>query len=132
MKQTAKRVLTLFMTVCLLVSVFVFNASAAGSTIAFSKSKLTVGETLTVTARFSTSSGNPMYGLECYVTYDHKILNFVKTDDSVNKTTDGKLKVVLQSAGKTSLSHTITFKTIKAGNSAMWDSMDEPRGHYAK
>ncbi len=119
MKQTAKKILTIIVTVCLLFSLFVFNASAAGSTVAFSKSKLTVGETLTVTARFSTSSSNPMYGLECFVTYDHKVLDFVKTDDNVNKITDGKLKVVLQSAEQVNLSQIIKFKALKVGSSVI-------------
>ena len=60
MTRLFKKVLPILVIATLIISMFTINASAAGSTIAFSKNKLQVGETLTVTARFSTASGNPM------------------------------------------------------------------------
>ncbi len=120
MKQTAKRVFTLFMTVCLLVSVFVFNASAAGSTVAFSKSKLTVGESLTVTANFSSGSGNKMYGLMFFVDYNPSVLQYVSSGDgNENEITSGRIKVILSPTGQINVSKQIKFKAKKAGESTI-------------
>lgn len=118
MTRLFKKVLPILVIATLIISMFTINASAAGSTIAFSKNKLQVGETLTVTARFSTASGNPMYGLEAFITYDSKVLQFV-SGENANRLTDGKIKIVLTSAGKISLSETVTFKAIKIGSSAV-------------
>lgn len=118
MTRIFKKALPIIVIVCLLLSTVAIQASAAGSSVAFSKNKLTVGETLTVTARFSTATGNPMYGLECYVDYDPKVLQFT-AGNNANLITDGRVKVVLQSAGRISLSEQLTFKTLKVGSSAI-------------
>lgn len=118
MIRILKKTLPLLIILCLLFSLFAVQVSAAGSSVAFSKSKLTVGETLTVTVRFSTSSGDPMYGLECYVDYDPKVLQFT-AGNNTNQITDGRVKLVLMSDGKVSLSERITFKSLKIGSSAV-------------
>ncbi len=118
MKHIAKKLIPLFVIICILIGTLAINVSAAGSTIAFSKSKLSVGETLTVTARFSTSSGDPMYALECYLTYDYKMFDYVESSNA-NKITDGKIKIVLMSDGKVSLAQDIKLKAKKAGSSAI-------------
>ncbi len=115
MKYLAKKLIPILVILCLIVGTMALPVSAAGSSLAFSKTKLTVGETLTVTARFSTSSGNPMYALEAYITYDAKTLQYVESSNC-NKITDGKVKMVLTSDGKVSLSQTVKFKAIKAGS----------------
>ena len=117
MKHLFKKGLALLVALVVILSVVTFTVSA-GSSVAFSKSTLNVGETLTVTARFSTSSTDPMYGLEGYITYDPAIIEYV-SGDNCNLLTKGKIKVVLQSAGKTNLTETIKFKTLKVGKSAI-------------
>ncbi len=121
MKTVVKKIIPFILSVCILLSVLTISVFAAGSSIAFSKSKLTVGETLTVTAHFSTSSSDPMYGLEGYITYDPAVLEFVPVsgDNECNLITNGKAKIVLQSAGKNNLTKVIKFKALKAGKSTI-------------
>ncbi len=116
MKTLAKKIIPLIISVGILLSMLTVSVYAAGSSIAFSKNKITVGETLTVTARFSTSSSDPMYGLEGYITYDPAVLEFVSSDNG-NLLTNGKAKIVLQSPGKNNLTEVIKFKALKAGKS---------------
>lgn len=118
MKTVLKRFIPFIVTIAIILSVLTVSVAAAGSSVAFSKSTLTVGETLTVTARFSTSSSDAMYALEGYITYDPKVLEWV-SGDNCNKLTDGKVKIVMQSAGKTNLTETISFKSLQAGSSTI-------------
>jgi len=117
MKSILKKSTAIIITVCVLLSLLTVNVFAKGSSsIAFSKSTVTLKENITVTARFSTASGDPMYGLEGYITYDPKIIKFV-SGDNCNLLTDGKVKIVLQSAGKVNLTETVKFSTLAAGKS---------------
>ncbi|MBO5852851.1 MAG: cadherin-like beta sandwich domain-containing protein [Clostridia bacterium] len=116
MKSLFKRATTLAIVLALFVSTLTISVFAASSSVAFSKDQLNVGETLTVTARFSSSE--KMYGVEGYIYYDPAVVEFV-SGDNCNLLTKGKAKIVLQSAGKTNLSETIKFKTLKVGKSAI-------------
>ncbi len=118
MKTVLKKIIPFIITLAIALSVLTVSVAAAGSSVAFSKSTLTVGDTLTVTARFSTSSSDPMYGLEGFITYDPSVLEFV-SGDNCNVLTKGKAKIVMQSAGKTNLTETIKFKSLKAGTSTI-------------
>ena len=79
MKSLFKRAITFVTVLALLVSVLTVSVWAASSSVAFSKNQLNVGETLTVTARFSSSE--KMYGVEGYITYDPAIVEFVSGDN---------------------------------------------------
>ena len=114
--KALKRIISLIVALALTLTLLTFSASAAGSTIAFSSEQVAVGQNLTVTARFSTTSSDPMYGLSGYVTYDPKILEFV-SGDNCNLLTAGKVKMVLTSAGKTNLEQSLVFKAIGVGKS---------------
>lgn len=118
MKTVLKKIIPFIITLAIVLSALTVSVAAAGSSVAFSKSTLTVGEELTVTARFSTSSSDQMYGLEGFITYDPNVLEFV-SGDNCNVLTKGKAKIVLQSAGKTNLSETIKFKSLKSGTSTI-------------
>ncbi len=118
MKTVLKRFIPFIITFAIILSVLTVSVAAAGSSVAFSKSTLNVGENLTVTARFSTSSSDAMYALEGYITYDPKVLEWV-SGDNCNKLTDGKVKISMPSAGKTNLTETINFKSLKAGTSTI-------------
>lgn len=119
MKTLLKKAVPFIVILCLLMSMLTVSVSAAGSSsIAFSKSKLAIGEALTVTARFSTSTGDPMYGLEGFITYDPSVLEYASgAGGNTNLLTPGKVKIVMQAAGKTNLSEQIKFKAIKSGSS---------------
>ena len=114
MKSILKKFAAVLLILCVVLSVVSINVFAAGSSIAFNKSSLTIGENLSVTARFSTASSDPMYGLEGYMTYDPKIIKFV-SGDNCSLVTDGKVRIVLTSAGKVNLTETVKFTTIAAG-----------------
>ena len=118
MKRLFKKGIASLAALVVMLSALTLSVSAASSTVAFSKSKLNVGETLTVTARFSTSSSDPMYGLEGYITYDPSVIEYV-SGDNCNLLTKGKVKIVLYSEGKTNLTETIKFKTLKVGKTAI-------------
>ncbi len=118
MKSILKKSAAVVVILCLLLSVISINVFAAGSSIAFSKNTVTIGETLTVTARYSTSTGNPMYGIEGFLTYDPNVVQFV-SGDGANLLTDGKVKLVLLSEGKVNVTQTLKFKTKAAGKSAI-------------
>ena len=120
MKHLLKKGLAVLAALVVMLSALTVSTSAAASSsIAFSKQQLNIGETLTVTARFSSSSSDPMYGLMGYITYDPTVVEFVSGSDNLNLLTKGKIKVVLQSAGKTNLTETIKFKTLKVGKTAI-------------
>ena len=116
MRTILKRSAAFIVCVCLLLSAISINVFAASSSVAFSKSTLTLGETLTVTARFSSSSS--MYGLWGYVTYDPKVIEFV-SGDNCKFVGDGQVKVVLAVPGKVNVTETLKFKPIAAGKSAI-------------
>ncbi len=118
MKTLLKKAVPFIVILCLLMSMLTVSVSAAGSSVAFSKNKLAIGETLTVTARFSTSSSDPISGLVGYLTYDPAVLDFVSASGNVSELTPGKLKIVivLQSP-KTNLEENVKFKAIKSGSS---------------
>ncbi|MBQ5910899.1 MAG: cadherin-like beta sandwich domain-containing protein [Clostridia bacterium] len=116
--KALKRIISLVVAVALVLSLLTFSASAAGSSLAFSANQLKIGDTLTVTARFSTTSSDKMYGLEGYITYNPKIIEYV-SGDNCNLLTDGKVKIVLTSAGKTNLEQSLTFKAVAAGSSVI-------------
>ena len=119
MKSILKKSAAICLTVCILLSLLTISVFAKGSSsIAFSKNTVTLKESLTVTARFSTASGDPMYGLEGYLTYDPKLVKFV-SGDNCNLITDGKVKIVLQSAGKINLTESIKFTALAAGKATI-------------
>ncbi len=118
MKLLVKRILPLVITLAVVLSVLTISVSAANSSIAFSAKQLKVGETLTVTARFSTSSSDPMLGLEGYITYNPAIVEFV-SGKNCNLLTAGKVKIILTAANETNLSEVVTFKALAAGNSSI-------------
>lgn len=117
MKTVVKRIIPLILSVCILISVLTISVFAAGSSIAFSKSKLAIGETLTVTARFSATSGDKLLGMSGYLTYDPAVLEFV-SGDNCNLITNGKIKII-DSQNKNNVTETFKFKAISAGKSVI-------------
>ncbi len=118
MKTVLKKVVPFIVIICLLMSMLTVSVSAAGSSsIAFSKSKLAIGETLTVTARFSTTSGEDMYAFEGYITYNPAVVQYV-TGTGCSRLTDGKV-MISNFASSSNETIDIKFKAIGAGNSMM-------------
>lgn len=116
--RTIKKLLPIIFIISLLLSLFSIQSYAVnGSSIAFSKQKPTIGETFTVTARFNTP-GYPMYGLEAFITYDPKILEFVSADTGVSNT-PGQVQIAVAPTGKVNYVENIKFKAIKTGSATV-------------
>ncbi len=118
MQKLMTNIMSTILILVVIADCFCSDAFAAGSSIAFDKSILCVDEMLTVTTRFSTSSSDPMFGLEGYITYDPSVIEFV-SGNNCSLLTTGKIKFVLQSTEKTNLSETIKFNALKAGKSTI-------------
>ncbi len=116
MKKTIKSVITLIVAICVLLSMFTLNAFADGSTsVAFSKSTLNVGETLTVTVRFKASE--KMYGVEAKIQYDSKLLQYVSAPNGP-ESASGIVHIVAAASG-TDATETVTFKAVGTGSGAI-------------
>ncbi len=114
MKRTIKSLLAFLISIVIITSAFIFNTSAAGTIIAFSKNPLTVGDSLSVTV--SIDAGAPMYGVMCNVNYNSTVLEY---KSGVGAGGAGSLKIVESPSGDTKVSYTLTFRAIKSGSSAI-------------
>ena len=108
-----KSLFTFLLSVMILSSTLVFNTSAAGTIIAFSKNSLTVGDSLSVT--ISIDAGAPMYGVMCTVNYNSAILEYKSGGGAGGA---GSVRIVESPSGETKVSYTLTFNTLKSGTSA--------------
>ena len=114
MKRTVKKLFAFIVSVVILSSALIFNTSAAGTIIAFSKKTLTVGDTLSVTV--SIDAGAPMYGVMCNVNYNSTVLEY---KSGVGAGGAGSVRIVESPSGETKVSYTLTFNAIKSGSSAI-------------
>ena len=116
MKRIIKISAALVICLAILASVMVTSVFASGTTsVAFSKSTLNVGETLTVTVRFNATE--KMYGVGAFVHYDTKVLQYVSAANG-SSSASGIIQIAAVASDK-STSEKIVFKAIKAGSSAI-------------
>lgn len=116
MKRIFTKLAVFLTALCLVVSMFSIHAFAAGTTLAFNKSSLNVGDKLTVTMRFSTSEA--MYSFEAYLGYDSTILRFESGDFS-NLDSPGKVHIVGTPGGSKNITAELTFTTLAPGSSTV-------------
>ena len=113
MEKILKKLSSLFLVVVLIVGLFSISVAAAGSsTIAFNSSKLNIGDTLTVTVRFSASE--TMLVAEGRLNYDDKILKFISVENE-----NGKLKAAGAVDLFTEKTATVKFSCIAAGTTTI-------------
>lgn len=111
MKKTAKIFISLLVTAVIFVSGLMIPASAAGNTvISFSKSSVTVGDTVTVTVSVSVSA---IYSTEITVNYDENVLSYVSGASDGGA---GVLRIVEAYSGENKITVPLTFKAAKAGS----------------
>lgn len=115
MKRILKVFFALTLATILIFSFSCISASAAGSTsIAFSSSSPKVGDSVTVTVKLN--AGEAVYAIDGSVTYDSAVLQYVSGADSASGST---LRIVKDANGESTLSYSISFKTIKEGTTSV-------------
>lgn len=110
------KLLSVILCISVLLCSIVFSASAASSVISFSKSTVTVGDTFTVTVKFS---GSNLGALDAKLTYNSDVVEYV----SGSGTNGGGGTIMMSAwawdANISSLTITMTFKAKAAGSSKM-------------
>lgn len=114
MKRIFKTALCALLCICVIASILTFSVSAAGTVIAFSKSSLTVGETLTVT--ITISSDSELYGVSCIINYNDTVLKYASGNADGGA---GSLKIVESPSGDKKVSYSLKFTALKAGSSTI-------------
>ncbi len=114
MKKTIKKYIAVLAVICIVISAFSISAFAAGTSIAFSKNSLNVGDTLTVTVRFSASSD--MFAVQAQLKYDTSVLQFVSAK---NGSGSGGIVTIAGSANGKTAAEEIVFKAIGAGKTTL-------------
>lgn len=107
---------TLLMTFALafVISLFSFSVSAAASaTLAFSSSKPTVGESVSV--KVTVNGGEPMYNATFELSYDPNVLKYVNADTATSEKNVGIVKASSDPKGATKETYTFNFTAKAAG-----------------
>ncbi len=112
MKKVISKIIAVFSIFCILVSAVTMSASAAGTTIAFSKNPVSTSSNFTVTVRYTASES--MVAIDSLLKYDSNLVEFVSGSDC-NVAAPGSLKIIHDVSNKTSESLTFTFKAKAIG-----------------
>lgn len=114
MKKTSISIISTAIIICFLLSLFSLNCFAAGTTkLSPSKSNIKIGDTVTVTATFS--STETIYGVLAMVAFDSKILTYTSDDDNEQNLDQGMIYLSPSATGK-SVSIAMKFKAKAAGS----------------
>jgi len=106
-----KTLLSLAVILVITASMFTVGVSAANDTIiSFSKSKVNVGDNVSVTVTVSESK---IYSVDISVSYDEKVLKYVS---GASEGGGGEVKIVEALSGENKKSFVINFKAAKAGS----------------
>lgn len=112
MKKVIKSIFCLFIVVSLMISVFTFISSAAGTVIGFSNKSIGVGETLTVTLTFD--AGEQFYAINAVINYDNNILEY--KSGTAAEGGAGILKLAEATSGETKISYSLSFVAKATGS----------------
>lgn len=112
MKKIISKVIAIVSIFCILATIVSMSVSAAGTTIAFSKSTVSTSNTVTVTVNYTASEA--MTAIQSYLKYDSNLVEFVSGNDC-NLLSPGNLKIIHDVNNKTSDSLTFTFKAKVTG-----------------
>ncbi len=115
MNKIIKKLSALIVSVILILGCFVFTASAAAATIAFSSNSPKVNNAVTVTVTVSGSEA--MYSTELSVSYNPDVLRFESGDSASGGA--GVVKVAGLPSGATKQSYALKFTAIASGSSAI-------------
>ena len=115
MNKIIKKLSALIVSVILILGCFVFTASAAAATIAFSSNSPKVNDAVTVTVTVSGSEA--MYSTELSVSYNPDVLRFESGDSASGGA--GVVKVAGLPSGAPKQSYALKFTAIASGSSAI-------------
>ena len=108
-----KRIISVLAVIVILTLAVSVPAFADSSTIALSKSKVTVGSNVTVTLRYN--AGYKMYAIDLSLNYNSSVLQYVSGGTNNGST----VKIVEVLSGETSKSFSVTFKAIAEGSGSL-------------
>ena len=116
MKRQFKRVFALVVTLVTMVSLFSFQASAAGGSISISEPSVTVGDTVTVTVTAASDSDIAMF--KAILTYDTSLLEYVSgSGDGTVSGGAGSVELAYYSTASTNeVSYSLNFKAKATGD----------------
>lgn len=104
-----KKVISILVTILLIASFFTFNASAAGTVIAFSSNTITIGDKVVVTV--TVNPGEAMYAVGYKLVYDAEKLSYTGAS--------GVIQEVESPSGETKFTRQYTFQSIAVGSAAI-------------
>ena len=118
MNKHIKSILCVITVICLIISVFTFNVSAASASIS-GTGEYEVGKSFSVTIRFNADA--TLYAVEADVSYNSSVLRLNSVSGADYNVGNGSVKIVddgfsATNPSKTS-SYTLNFTAIAAGNS---------------
>jgi hypothetical protein len=118
MKLT-KKVIFIFLTLCIVLSLKNSKVYAAAGTISFSDPSVTLGNEVSVKVKVSTTDDTMLGGVDLTLAYDDSSLEFVSGTSASGSSGTIRIAGVIDNASTTSLSYTLTFNTLKAGTSSI-------------
>ena len=124
-----------FKQVCLRLAVVIlmavavpFQSFAANAKIAFSDPSAEVGGEVSVTMKFTSTSGDVLGNTNVMLAYDANMLEYTGGSENVNGGS-GALRVTSGMEGKTEIASTLKFKALQAGSTQItvtsWEGYDE-------
>lgn len=118
MKKFIKSFLSVVTVICLLISVFTFNVSAASVSVS-GGGEYEVGKTFSVNVSFSADA--TLYAVEADISYNSSVLRLNSVSGADYNVSNGTIKIVDDGFSATkpskSSSYTLSFTAIAAGNS---------------
>ncbi len=128
MNRKFKQVCLRLAVVMLMAVAVPFQSFAANAKIAFSDPSAEVGGEVSVTMKFTSTSGDVLGNTNVMLAYDANMLEYTGGSENVNGGS-GALRVTSGMEGKTEIASTLKFKALQAGSTQItvtsWEGYDE-------
>lgn len=130
MSRRAKQMIRSLVIACMmsvLVPAYMLVAYAANARISFSDPTVTVGEEVSVTMKFSSTSGDVLGNTDTMLSYDSTMLDYINETENASGGA-GSIRVWSGAEGKTEVSTVLRFKALQAGTTKIeistWEAYD--------
>lgn len=114
-----KKLVFVLLTLCMVLSIKNQKVYAADGAISFSDPSVTLGDEVSVKVKVSTTDNTMLGGVDLTLAYDDSALEFVSGTSASGSSGTIRVAGVIDNASTTSLSYTLTFKTLKAAKSSI-------------